>query len=368
MIRIQVSTAILNRAIRDFIAGTKKDLVVETQRQAKLLCIALATQAPPKPSGMGGLEASIPKVWGKRIRGQMGTIIKGVRSLGLFALARINDPTVLKNSYYPNKVTPQLRLVTKKYTPAQLRANERKQLRDLRGNKRKKKQASLEKNRGSEFESTGYQVTEVSALHRIMEASKTNPQSALKNLRQLLKNRLQGTVPTIHNNLMGRAVADYYASLNNKAKTRAKGSKMTQKVYINTGDPRQDREQLAAQVERNIGTVKAGWVQAGLAIPVKAGPRLPAWLTGKRPVGQAQVNASGMRTVVSLLNNEGNAGGIDNRTDYVSTALRSRIAKVQTNINEAMKAQARKWHKRAGIPVPASLAPGKAAAAQAATP
>lgn len=362
MLTIKVKTALLNRAIRDFIAQTGKDLPLETNRQAKLLCIELAAGASPTPRGVKRLAASIPKIWGRRIRGQMGTIVKGPRSLGLFALARINDTSVLKNSYYPGKVTAQLRTYVKKYTPAQLRAFERKQLAGLRGKKRAKAKAQLQAG-GSELQSTGYTVNEVSALHRIMEASQKNPQSALKNLRQLLKSRLQGEAPTVHSTLAGRAVSAYYDSLKDKAQRRVQGSKKTQKVYILASDPRPEREALAVQIDKQIGTVKAGWIQAGLAIPVKAGPRIPGWLLGKRAVGQGQSNTNGLVTSASILNSVGNAGGVEDRTGYVKAALDTRYRKILIAMDEATKALARSWYKKQRLPVPAYLAPGNIQAA-----
>lgn len=362
MLTIKVKTALLNRAIRDFIAQTGKDLPLETNRQAKLLCIELAAGASPKPAKLNRLAAAIPKIWGRRIRGQMGTIVKGPRSLGLFALASINDTSVLKNSYYPGKVSAQLRTYVKKYTPSQLRAFERKQLAGLRGKKRAKAKAQLQAG-GSELQTTGYTVNEVSALHRIMEASQKNPQSALKNLRQLLKNHLKGDAPTVHTTLAGRAVSAYYDSLKDKAQRRVKGSKGTQKVYILASDPRPEREALAVQIDKHIGTVKAGWIQAGLAIPVKAGPRIPGWLLGKRAVGQGQSNTNGLVTSASLLNSVGNAGGVEDRTGYVKAALDTRYRKILIAMDEATKALARSWYKKQRLPVPAYLAPGNIQAA-----
>jgi hypothetical protein len=331
MVTFQVEMWSLSLAIRRFIKGTQKDVALETQRQAKLLCLELAAKASPRPRGVKGLAAAIPKIWARRVRGQIGTIVKGVGSIGLFQLARLNSASIFKNSYYPGKVTPQMRTVTKMYRTA----------------------------RG---ETVGKQVTEISPLHRIMEATKKDPQRALLNLRQLLKARLSGSAPTVYDNFMGRAVEDYYGSLKNKAQGKMMGKNpKIQRVYINTSDPRPDRETLAKTIDAQIGTVKAGWVQAGLAIPVKAGPRVPAWLTGKRSVGMGQVNVTGMRTAVALLNTIGNAGGVDDRTQYVQAALASRTAKLRTGLEEALKAQARQWYVRNKQPIPAAIAAGRKA-------
>lgn len=328
MISIQVNTWSLNIAIQRFIRGTQKDVAHETQRQAKLLCLELAAKASPRPRGVKGLAASIPKIWGKRVRGQIGAIVKGAGSLGLFHLARINNPTVFARSYYPGKVTAQFRTVNKLYKNA----------------------------RG---EVVGKQVTEVSPLHRIMEAAKKDPDKALKNLRQVLKARLSGDFPTVYDNAVrGPGNAAYYESLTKKSK--APGSK-AQRVYINTSDPRFDRNLLGTLIEGKIGTVKAGWVQAGLAIPVTAGPKIPGWLRGKRTVGSGTVNKSADHTGIALLNTVGNANGMDDRTQYVNDALRSRTAKLQRGLEEALKAQARKWYQRSGQPIPAALAPGNLA-------
>lgn len=324
MLTIKVETWSLNIAIRQFIKGTQKDVALETQRQAKLLCLELASKASPRPKGVKGLAASIPRIWGKRVRGQIGSIVKGVMSLGLFHLARINDPSVFQRSYYPGKVTPQQRTTRKSYRLF----NGSIMFRD---------------------------VQEVSPLYRIMEAAKKDPNRALKNLRQVLKARLSGNAPTIYENAVkGPGNAAYYQSLNKKAK----GGKV-EKVFVNTSDPRIDRNILATVIESRIGTVKAGWIQAGLAIPVKAGPRVPSWLTNKRTVGQGQVTQSGMTTGVSMLNFVGNAGGMADRTDYVKEALRSRTAKLRTGLEEALKAQARQWYVRNRQPIPSHLLGGK---------
>jgi hypothetical protein len=326
MLTIRAQTAFLNRAISEFIGGTKKDVQLETQRQAKLLCIELAAAASPKPRGVSGLAAAIPKIWGRKVRGELGAIVKGVRGLGLFALAKLNDPGILKNSYYPTKVRPQMRLVTKLY-------------------------------RKPNGEVVGKQVTEISALHRIMESAKTRPQLALFNLRKLLKNHLSGQAPKVYNNFMGATVKEYYATLSGRAKTGKRG-KASPKLYINTPDTYQEREALAGQIDRTIGTVKAGWIQAGLAIPVKAGPRIPAWLLSKRTVGSGTATQAGMDTSVKMLNTVGNAIGIDDRTDYVRRTLQTRQRKVVNGLREALKAQGRKWYKKQGLPIPADLVAG----------
>lgn len=331
MITIQVNTWGLNIALQRFLKGTQKDVALETQRQAKLLCIELAAKASPRPKGMKGLAAAIPKKWGKRIKWTAGAIIKGARSLGLFHLARINDPTVFSNSYYPSKVSPKQ--VLKKGASTRL------------------------------FTGAILFRQEVSPLHRIMKAAQKDPARALRNLRQVLKARLAGSAPTVHNNYTGKAVDAYYQSLTDAAKRGALKGKAGkfQKVFINTADPRAERNQQVAVATAQVGTVKAGWIQAAEAIPVKAGPRIPNWLRGKRAVGNGQVNTSDIRTQVSLLNSVGNANGMDDRTQYVNEALRSRTYKLRRGLEEALKAQARKWYQRNRQPVPAALAPGNLA-------
>lgn len=329
MINIQVNTWGLNIALQRFIKGTQKDVALETQRQAKLLCIELAAKASPRPKGLKGLAAAIPKKWAKRIKWTAGAIIKGARSLGLFHLARINDPSVFRNSYYPSKVSPKVVGV-----------------------------------RGRRL-ATGAILfrQQISPLHRIMAAAQKDPARALRNLRQVLGKRLEGTSPIVHNNFMGRAVDAYYSSLSDAAKRGAlKGkSGKFQKVFINTPDPRLEREQQVAAATAQIGTVKAGWIQAAEAIPVKAGPRVPNWLRGKRTVGNGQVTTSSNKTGVALLNSVGNANGMDDRTQYVNEALRSRTYKLRRGLEEALKAQARKWYQRNRQPIPAALAPGNLA-------
>lgn len=332
MLDIKVNTWSLNVDIRRFIAGAKKDFPIETQRQAKLLALALASKASPRPKGVKGLAASIPRIWAKRVRGQIGTIIKGAMSLGLFHLARINSASVFKNSYYPGKVRPQIRTTYKK--------------------------AKSDSYLGTVYTK---EVTETSPLYRIMEASQRDPQRALKNLRQLLKARLSGSAPKVYDNLIGQSVDAYYQGLKARAQGRMKGrNPKIPKVYLNTADPTPYRETLAKSIDAHIGTVKAGWVQAGLAIPVKAGPRVPSWLTGKRGVGSGVVNVSDLKTGVVLTNTIGNGGGVNDRTDYVNEAVSARRAALRNGLQEALKAQARKWYVRNRQPIPAALAPGRA--------
>jgi hypothetical protein len=330
MVDIKVNTWGLNVALHRFIRGTQKDVALETQRHAKFLCLELASKASPRPRGLKGLAAAIPKKWSKRIKWSAGAIIKGARSLGLFHLARINDPTVFANSYYPTKVSA-------------------KQVTRSKGTRL--------------FTGAILFRQEISPLHRIMAAAQKDPARALRNLRQVLKNRLAGEAPTVHQGFEGPARAAYYSSLTAAAKGGALKGKTGkfQKVFINTADPRVERQKQVDLAMAQIGTVKGGWIQAADAIPVKAGPRVPAWLRGKRSVGSGTVNQSTDRVSISLNNIVGNANGMADRTQYVNQALRSRKAKLERGLEEALKAQARKMLKRSGQTIPAHLAPGNLA-------
>lgn len=328
MVSMQVDTWGLNIALQRMIKALNLDIQQTTLHQSKLLCLDLAKAASPRPKGVKGLAASIPKIWANRIAGNIGSIVKGARALSLFHIARLNNASIFRNGFYPTKANPTRRVVGY-YRLATGAVRER---------------------------------YAVSALYRINQASQKDPDMALKNLRQVLKAHLGGTVPKVYNNFMGRAVDDYYDATRKKARSRGAA---VDRVYINTSDPKQERDQLLAQIIPSIGTVKAGWIQAGLSLPVKGGPRIPAWLTGKKTVGTGNSNAvssvSTKSTVVgvSLTNYKGNAIGMNDRTNYVAKTLRYRKTKMITFMENALKAKARQWHNKKFNASPLALAPTK---------
>lgn len=328
MVKFQVDTWGFNLAIRRMAAALGKDIQETTLHQSKLLCIDLATAAPPRPKGVKGLAAAIPKIWSRKISGNIGAIVKGARALSLFHIARLNDASVFRNGFYPTKALPTKRVVGY-YRTATGAVRER---------------------------------FAVSALYRINQASQKDPQRALQNLRQVLKAHLGGTVPKVYNNFTGRAVQDYYDATGKKARSRGA---TVNRVYINTSDPKEERDKMLAQIMPHIGTVKAGWIQAGLAIPVKGGARIPSWLTGKKSVGSGTSNASSSLADrqaminITLTNLKGNAIGIDDRTNYVAKTLRWRKQRMLTFMENALKAKARQWHSKKFNASPLALAPSK---------
>lgn len=311
----------LNIALRNFIRTLGKNAAETTLHQSKLLCLDLAAAASPRPKGFKGLAAAVPKIWGKRIAGNVGAIVKGARALSLTQIARLDDSSVFRNGFYPTKALPTRRVVGY-YRTATGAVRER---------------------------------YAESALYRINQAAQKNPDRALRNLRQVLKNHLGGPVPSIHNNFMGRAVEQYYKSTTDKAK----GMKYA-KVYINSPDVREDRQRLVDSIVPHIGTVKAGWVQAGQAIPVKGGPRIPQWLLSKRSVGNGSHTVSdSMQIGVVLTNGKGNAIGMNDRTGYVAKSIRFRKQRIITNLENAVKATTRQWQSKKFGAVSLDLAPSK---------
>lgn len=324
MIRSQVDTWGFNIAIHRMVKALALNAEAVTLQQTKLLCLDLARAAPPRPRGVKGLAASIPKIWGKKIQGNMGAIVKGARALSLFHIARLNDASIFRNGFYPTKALNTRR---------------------VKGYYRTATGAVRETYAGS-------------ALYRINQAAQKDPQKALKNLRQVLKNHLGGFTPVVHNNFMGKAVDAYYDATRKKAQSGSR--KAVDRVYINTPDPRQERAQEVANILPHIGTVKAGWIQAGLAIPHKGGAKVPAWLLNKRQVGSGSATTSqDMRISIALTNGKGNAIGIDDRTNYVNKTLRWRKNRMLTYMENALKAQARKWHNKNFGSTPLALAPSK---------
>lgn len=322
MVTIQLDTWGLNIALSRMIKALGRDAKQTTLHQSKLLCLDLAKAASPRPRGLKGLAAAIPKVWGRRIAGNIGSIVKGARALSLVHIARLNDSSVFRNGFYPTKAMPTKRVI---------------------GYRRVATGAVRER-------------VAVSALYRINQASQRDPERALKNLRQVLKAHLGGNVPKVYNNFMGKAVDAYYDATTSKAKTRGKSY---DRVYLNTADPSQERAQLLAQVMPHIGTVKAGWIQAGLAIPFKGGARIPSWLLGKRQVGagSTNINEATMQIGITLTNGKGNAIGMNDRTNYVAKTIRWRKKRVIATMENALKATARKWHSKKFGSTPLALAP-----------
>lgn len=299
--------------------GMQKDVQDETLRQAKLLTLAIASSAPPRPKGSKGLAANIPNKRAKSIAGGIAAIVKDVRGMPLRQVAATNDPTVFTNSLRqggsPNKEHTRVsaRLAT-----------------------------------GALMFSTGE-----SPLWRIYKAAKSDPVRALKNLRQVLKNHTV-QAPMVFNNFMGKAVEEYYSSLGKKSRKQPYA-----KVFINARKVAEERKQLLDQIKPSIGTVKAGWVQAGLQIPIRAGGRVPNWLLNKKVIGSSSASINGMMLSVNLTNAKGNALGMNDRVDYVGKAIRFRTQKMINGLREAIKAQLRKKYVRAKQPVPAHLQPGK---------
>lgn len=328
MVKFQLDTWGFNVALRRMAKALNLDIHQTTLHQSKLLCLDLAKAASPRPKGVKGLAAAIPKIWSKRIAGNIGAIVKGARALSLFHIARLNDASVFRNGFYETKAMPTRRVVGY-YRTATGAVRER---------------------------------FTVSALYRINQASQKDPQRALQNLRQVLKAHLGGTTPVVYNNFMGKAVDAYYDATDRKSRSR--GAE-TNRVYINTPNPTQERASLLAQIEPHIGTVKAGWIQAGLALPVKGGAKIPAWLMNKKPVGSGSTNASSnlanKTTVVgvSLTNLKGNAIGMNDRTNYVAKTLRYRKTRMITFMENALKAKARQWHSKKFNASPLTLAPSK---------
>jgi len=319
--QVQIDTTRFNVAMRQLATGLKKDTEQETMRQAKFLCIQLAASAPPRPKDSNGLAANIPKIKSKSIYKGISAIVKSVKGMPLRQVAASNDPSVFTNSIH-SKGSPNQNYSarTKLATGAVM-----------------------------------FSKAAESPLWRIYRAAKTDPTKALKNLKQVLKNYL-AEAPKVYQKLTGSgsAMQDYYKNL------RKKSQRMTyEKIYINTKKVNDERIELLKQIEPHIGTVKAGWIQAGLQIPVKAGPRIPAWLLNKKAIANSTTSASNGIVSISLTNSKGNSKGINERLDYTGSAIRARTRKMVNNLREAIKYSLRKKYISQNQPVPAHLVAGK---------
>ena len=322
--QIQIDTTRFKAVMLHLAKSLKKDTEQETMRQAKFLCIQLAKSAPPVPRGSKGLEANIPKKKRESVLKGMKKVTKSVQGMSLMKIAAYNDSSVFWNSLSkktePNKESIRF---TKTATGALM------------------------------FATSGNE----SPLWRITKAAQTDPTRALKNLRQVLKN-YQVEAPKIYGKFAnsGLALQAYYQNLNKKSKKQSYDT-----VFINTKAKglEEERMELLARIEPSIGTVKAGWIQAGLQIPVKAGPRIPSWLLNKKAIANSTTNMSNGVVSISLTNNKGNAKGINDRLGYTAKAIRARTRKMINNIREAIKATMRKKYTSQNQPVPAHLAAGK---------
>lgn len=324
--QVQIDTTRFNVAMSQLARGLGKDCQDETLRQAKFLCIQLAASAPPRPKDSKPLAANIPKKKANSIRGAIGSIVKSVKGMPLRQVAASNDASVFTNSIHSKGSPSRYHVAATKLATGAVMFSK---------------------------------ATE-SPLWRIYKAAKTDPVKALKNLRQVLKNHAV-QAPLIYNNFMGKAVEAYYASLAKKSKQGKGGNKDSiEKVFINTKKVKEERLQLLAEIEPHIGTVKAGWIQAGLQIPIKAGPRIPAWLLNKKAIANTSANMSNTAAVsISLTNTKGNSKGINDRLDYVGKAVRARTMKMVNNLKEAIKASLRKKYIRQKQPIPPHLVAGK---------
>jgi len=311
-VALQAHTKAFDKAMADLVAGMKKDANLEMQRQAKLLAFDIATTTPPRPKGVKGLAASIPRVKAKQWMKVVKGLVKPAYSMRVLDVARRGDTDTLW---------------------------------------------------GIAKTSSRENIMKRGAINRIVKAAGKNAVLAMKNLRQILKGKMGGgDVAQVYQDLSGKALSHYYDLVNEfgqlRGKKNGKGKlgqiSMSRRVYLR--EPiTAEREKIIAAYMPTIGTVKAGWVQAGMAIPIKTARKPPNWLLGKKAIGAGTVSGSGMRVMVTLKNQKGNARGLDDRTQYVERAMRFRIRRIYNGIKGAISRQLAKKYRQLGQPVPAHL-------------
>lgn len=314
MIKLQADTQNFNRALVELSTTLGKDLGDQTKREAKMLCLQIAANAPPRPKGAkNGLAGNIPKLraqaWMKVVR----RLVKPAYAMRVLDAVRLGDPGILAG--IANTTT-------------------RKEL---------------------------FRSGAVNRLIRLAgagtEKEPANPQKAMDLLKVLFKAKAGGAAPVVYPEMNAQAYQQYYNLVDKMAKVGLGRLSEAERVYLQKRI-QTERSRIIKAYKPTIGTMKAGWVQAAIAIPVKAGKKPPNWLLNKKSIGGASTAGSGFTLTCTMRNSKGNALGANQRLDYVGKAIRYRTRKMINNLKGAMKASLAKKYKKLGQPVPAHLKVG----------
>ena len=303
---LKTNTRGFDQAMRDLVDGLKKEAGTEMKRQAKLLALAIASAASPRPKGLKGLAAGIPKAKAKAWLKVVKRLVKPAYSMRILDVARRNDADTLF---------------------------------------------------GIARTTTRNPLMKTSAINRIVMAARRDVYRAMINLRQILKGKLsngEAGNAEVYQELNGAAMAQYYRLLDRMGKDGLKSIPMSARIYLRQ-PIKDERKKIMDAYIPTIGTVKAGWVQAAMAIPSKAGRKPPNWLLNKKVIGSGSVSGDGMKMTITIRNAKGNAKGMDERTDYVRKAIRFRIHKMYAGLKGAIARKLAQKYRRLGQPVPAHL-------------
>lgn len=303
MISVRAETRAFDKAMSDLIRKGGRDIHEETMRQAKLLALQVASNAPPKPKKTKGLSVSIPRIkatsWLKVVR----RLVKPAYSMRVIDAMRAGDPDLLA------------------------------------GIARTTKRPDLLKN---------------NSANRIIRSAKRDAVKALALLRQLFKGRDGGKTLRVYQGIEGDAMQHYYKLLDDMGKYGLDTISESEKVFLKNPIGREHKKIIAGYMP-TIGTLKAGWVQAAMALPSKAGRKPPNWLLNKKQIGSGSVAMGGYSSIAILRNARGNAKGVNDRIEYVGKAVRLRTRKMVAGLKGAIAAMLAQKAKAMGQPIPSSL-------------
>lgn len=287
---IKVEHKGFDEALRQCVQILKKDAGVEFARQGRLLALAIASAAPPRIKGMKGLAAGIPRAKGEMRRKVIKRLVKPAYSMRVIDAVRMGPTEEGLDVLYGI-------------------ANTRKK---------------------PVFRSIG-NATGDSALQRILNAAAKDTIGAMKAFKQLLKNVPSGGTPKLYQDWNQRSSSHYKRLLDRMGKEGLKAIPWSDRVFLR--EPiNKERAKILAEYIPTVGTVKAGWVQAAMAIPSNAGRRPPSWLLNKKVVGSSNVQLNATNKVITITNSKGNALGFNTRVDYVGRAVRYRQLKMINSI------------------------------------
>lgn len=311
MVKLRADTSRLSARISEFIGATGKEVAEEMARQGKFLAYELASVSPPAAKGStNGLSPQNKQVSERKIRRALEFFIrKKTYSGGTWSIAQIaaeNDPSSFQSfaasgDWYKGALNGQ----------------------------------TLSASAGA---SGG-------AIVRIMEAARSNPALALKNLRQYLKNQvaeIEALYKAEFKNDPAAITEAYYKAIGNRSKGRKAKVVRVGGPQGGEGNTNRARAAIRRRALASVGGIKAGWVQAGDALPATISTSPPSWLSAKKSAGRGSFESNGMSSGFTIGNRAGNPSGIEDRTNYVEKAINNREQKVLFALEGAIQHLARK--------------------------
>lgn len=312
-VSVSVDNKTFNDALQEVVRAMKKDAGKETMRQAKLLALAIANAAPPRIKGLKGLAAGIPNAKKEMRRKVIVRLVKPAYSMRVIDAVRMGPTEEGLDVLYGIATTRK---------------------RDV-------------------FTATSIK-TQDNAMQRILRAAQKDTIGAMKNLRQLLKNAPNGITPKLYQDYNPNSSKHYKRLLDRMGKEGLGSISWADRVFLREPIKR-ERLKILSEYVPTVGKMKAGWIQAAMALPVNAGRKPPNWLLSKPTIGSASVAGSGTKIIASITNSKGNAINFNSRVDYVGRSMRYRARRMRNGIQGFMKRTLQVYYKRKGMPIPSNL-------------